>query len=606
MANDSITNRLSNETISTIRKNRFEANDLSQVSFFDQLLDASTFRSEFELDAKNTLASSRSSSGLPDTVRDDKAEVDETEETDSSDESFNEPVSYAGVLPTPVSAPIDFAASQQAESTLAAPDEVTPVDEVVDTSAKPSTESSKTRTQVTKNGTSEDQANAPNSQLESTNNQVAATQQKQPSSSDETIPNKEQSDQPGETESTTWAPLEEVSGSDRESSDERNGRASKQRGDNSLQLESSNSAESTVPEGLGENQASANELTNQKARVSSDAEQDDQNSVSQEQPNRSRRAERLANRAERQSGDSERDGDKNNGSGKSESSQASFANNLANPEDRVSLTQDSTSGPRPVDSGLNTLATGSFASNANGTNAYSITASASAAAISGSLVSDGSRSVSGSASAGSSSVNSSIAGVSAKSDSQFSTNTTITGSSNTNQSPASGSRGEMVRGATGSSISPYQETKLVQRVLRGLEQLGDGGGQVRLRLHPPELGTLQLTLRMEGGQMQARMEVENSLAKDALLNNVQTLKDRLSEQGMQIESFEVSVGSDAASFNGSNADRQGGFSSDSRWNNAQSRFAQMNNNRLSSDVAAIEKSPQQPWIRNHGSLDLTV
>ena len=39
MANDSITNRLSNETISTIRKNRFEANDLSQVSFFDQLLD---------------------------------------------------------------------------------------------------------------------------------------------------------------------------------------------------------------------------------------------------------------------------------------------------------------------------------------------------------------------------------------------------------------------------------------------------------------------------------------------------------------------------------------------------------------------------------------
>lgn len=147
---------------------------------------------------------------------------------------------------------------------------------------------------------------------------------------------------------------------------------------------------------------------------------------------------------------------------------------------------------------------------------------------------------------------------------------------------------------------------MVQRVLRGLEQLGDGGGQVRLRLHPPELGTLQLTLRMEGGQMQARMEVENSLAKDALLNNVQTLKDRLSEQGMQIESFEVSVGADSANSNGANADRQGGFSSDSRWNNAQSRFAQMNNNRLSSDDSRIEKSPQQQWTRNHGSLDLTV
>ncbi|MFY7876818.1 MAG: flagellar hook-length control protein FliK, partial [Pirellula sp.] len=460
------------------------------------------------------------------------------------------------------------------------------------TSVKPSTESAKPRQQVTKNGTSD--------------NQVSATEQKQPSSPDETILNQEQSDQPEEVESTTLTPLEEVRGSDRESPDERNGRASKQRADNPLQLDSSNSVESEVPEGPVEIQASAKEPTKEKVRESSDTQQDDQNSVSQEQPNRSRRAERLANRAERQSRDSERDGDRNNSSSKSESSQASFANNLVNPEDRVSLTQDSTSGPRPVDSGLNTLAAGSFASNANGTNSYSITASASAAAVTTSLVSDGSRPVSGAGAASSSSASSSIAGVAAKSDSQSSTNTTITGSNNSNQSQASGSRGETVRGATGSTISPYQETKLVQRVLRGLEQLGDGGGQVRLRLHPPELGTLQLTLRMEGGQMQARMEVENSLAKDALLNNVQTLKDRLSEQGMQIESFEVSVGTDSANSNGSNADRQGGFSSDSRWNNAQSRFAQMNNNRLSSDDSRIEKSPQQPWTRNHGSLDLTV
>lgn len=606
MANDSITNRLSNETISTFRKNRFETNDLSQASFFDQLLDASTFRSEFELDARNTLAPSRSSSGQTDTIRDDKAEADETKETDPTDEPSNETVSYAVVLPPPGSAPIDFAASQPTESALAAPDEATPVDEVVDASAKHSTVSGKTRQQVTENGTSDNQANSPNSQLEPGSNQFAATEQKQPSSRDETTLNKEQSAQLEQSESTTWAPLEEISGSDRESSDERNGRASKQRADNPLQLDSSSSTESEIPEGSLEIQTSAKEPTREKVRVSSDAEQDDQNSVSQEQPNRSRRAERLANRAERHSRDSERDDDKNNGSGKSESSQASFANNLVNPEDRVSSTQESTSGPRPVDPGLNTLATGSFASNANSMNSYSITASASAAAVTSSLVSDGSRPVSGAGAASSSSASSSIAGVAAKSDSQSSTNTTITGSSNTSQSQASGSRGETVRGATGSTISAYQETKLVQRVLRGLEQLGDGGGQVRLRLHPPELGTLQLTLRMEGGQMQARMEVENSLAKDALLNNVQTLKDRLSEQGMQIESFEVSVGADSANSNGANADRQGGFSSDSRWNNAQSRFAQMNNNRLSSDDSRIEKSPQQQWTRNHGSLDLTV
>lgn len=577
MANDSITNRLSNETISTFRKNRFEANDLSQVSFFDQLLDTSTFRSEFEIDARSNLAPSRSSSSQSDTIRDEKAEVDETEDTVPSDEPSDEPVSYTAVLP----APVEFAANQSAEATLTAPDGATPTEEMVDSldaSTKSTVEDANPRQQVAKNGTSD--------------NQDAATEQKQSSKSIETTSKIEQ---PGETESSTGVPLDEVSGSDRESSGERNDTAAP-----------SNSTESEVPEGPIEIQASAKEPTNERARVGLDSEQGDQDSVTQEQPNRSRRAERLANRTERHSRDSERDSDRNDGSGKSDSSQATFANNLANPEDRVSLTQDSSLGPRPVDSGLNTLAAGSVAASANGTNTYSMTASASAMAMTSSLASDASRSVSGAASAGSSSASSSIAGVTAKSDSQPSFNTTITGSSNTNQSQAGGSRGETVRGASGSSISPYQETKLVQRVLRGLEQLGDGGGQVRLRLHPPELGTLQLTLRMEGGQMQARMEVENSLAKDALLNNVQTLKDRLSEQGMQIESFEVSVGSDAASFNGSNADRQGGFSSDSRWNNAQSRFAQMNNNRLSSDDTAIEKSPQQPWTRNHGSLDLTV
>ena len=592
MANDSITNRVSNETISSFRKNRLVTNDLSQASFFDQLLDASTFRSEFEIEARSILDPSRSSSSQSDTIRDEKAEVDETEDSTPSDEGSDEPISYAVVVPTPVSSSVDFAANQSAESTLTAPDGATPTEEMVeslDASDKSTVEDANPRQQVAKNGTSD--------------NQDATTKQKQSPKSIETTSKIEQ---PDETESSTGVPLDEVSGSDRESSGDRNDKAGKQQADNALQVALSNSTESEVPEGLVEIQGSAKEPTNERVRVGPDTEQDDQNSVSQEQPNRSRRAERLANRTERQSRDSERDGDKNNGSSKSESSQASFANNLVNPEDRVSLTQDSTSGPRPVDSGLNTLATGSFASNANGTNAYSMTASASATAMTGSLVSDTSRSVSGAASAGSSSTSSSITGVTAKLDSQPSSNTTMTGSNNTNQSQSSGSRGETIRGATGNSISPYQETKLVQRVLRGLEQLGDGGGQVRLRLHPPELGTLQLTLRMEGGQMQARMEVENSLAKDALLNNVQTLKDRLSEQGMQIESFEVSVGSDAASSNGSNADRQGGFNSDSRWNNAQSRFAQINSNRLSSDDSQIEKSPQQPWTRNHGSLDLTV
>lgn len=92
-----------------------------------------------------------------------------------------------------------------------------------------------------------------------------------------------------------------------------------------------------------------------------------------------------------------------------------------------------------------------------------------------------------------------------------------------------------------SSLTPRQEIRLVQRLLRGFEQLSSGEGQVKLRLHPPELGSLQMTLKVEGQVMTAKLEVENALAKDALTQNVQQLRDRLAEQGIRIERFEVQI-----------------------------------------------------------------
>jgi flagellar hook-length control protein FliK len=157
------------------------------------------------------------------------------------------------------------------------------------------------------------------------------------------------------------------------------------------------------------------------------------------------------------------------------------------------------------------------------------------------------------------------------------------------------------------SITPYQETKLVQRVLRGLEQLGEGGGQVKLRLHPPELGTLQLTLRIESGQMFAQMEVENSLARDALLGNVQTLKDRLATQGMQIETFDVQLANDSPNSSSNGAFQQSGFGSESRWEQANSRYAEMNRNRIQAEANNDSRTPAAAsWTRKNGSLDLTV
>ena len=185
--------------------------------------------------------------------------------------------------------------------------------------------------------------------------------------------------------------------------------------------------------------------------------------------------------------------------------------------------------------------------------------------------------------------------------------TTISGTSPSSSRSESG-RGEVARSNSGTQITAYQEIKLVQRVLRGVEQLANGGGQVRLRLHPAELGSLQISLRVEAGQVSAKLEVENATARDALLSNVQTLKDRLAEQGIKVGSFEVEVSADSNGSGTANSNFQsdGGSSGQSYRENATSRFAQQNNNRLPIDSAQPERTPPTVWSRNNGSLDLTV
>jgi len=187
------------------------------------------------------------------------------------------------------------------------------------------------------------------------------------------------------------------------------------------------------------------------------------------------------------------------------------------------------------------------------------------------------------------------------------TNTTISGTTPTSSASDSG-RSEVARSNSGTQITAYQEGKLVQRVLRGVEQLANGGGQVRLRLHPAELGSLQISLKVEAGQVSAKLEVENATARDALLNNVQALKDRLAEQGIKIGSFEVEVGADStgSGTSSSNFQSDGGSSGQSYRDNATSRFAQQNSNRLPIDAVPSERTPPAAWTRNGGSLDLTV
>jgi flagellar hook-length control protein FliK len=157
------------------------------------------------------------------------------------------------------------------------------------------------------------------------------------------------------------------------------------------------------------------------------------------------------------------------------------------------------------------------------------------------------------------------------------------------------------------SLTPYQESKLVQRVMRGFEQLNEGGGQVRLRLHPPELGTLQMTLRIESMQVFARLEVENTVARDALIQNAQALKDQLAAQGFEVERFEVEIRSEVGGDSAGLDERSDQRGENPRWQTLESRYAVMQSNRITEGPRDPQSAPARtPWFRNGNNLDLTV
>jgi flagellar hook-length control protein FliK len=85
------------------------------------------------------------------------------------------------------------------------------------------------------------------------------------------------------------------------------------------------------------------------------------------------------------------------------------------------------------------------------------------------------------------------------------------------------------------------QVRLMQRVARALESARDRGGEVRIRLNPPELGLLKVELQVQDGRLHARLEAETPAAQVVLLENVGSLRERLAEQGLRLERFDVDL-----------------------------------------------------------------
>ncbi|MCA9182510.1 MAG: flagellar hook-length control protein FliK [Planctomycetales bacterium] len=106
------------------------------------------------------------------------------------------------------------------------------------------------------------------------------------------------------------------------------------------------------------------------------------------------------------------------------------------------------------------------------------------------------------------------------------------------------------------ALTQAERVRLVQRVSRSFSRLGPMGGQINIRLHPPQLGSLNVQVRMEGRTMTAKLTTETSTARDVILESLPVLRSRLAEQGFQISSFHVEVADNNADAAGGNGNPQ--------------------------------------------------
>jgi flagellar hook-length control protein FliK len=70
-------------------------------------------------------------------------------------------------------------------------------------------------------------------------------------------------------------------------------------------------------------------------------------------------------------------------------------------------------------------------------------------------------------------------------------------------------------------------------------QLLPSGGTMHIRLDPPELGPLQVTIRLHDGVMEASFETSSDQASKLLSHSLSTLKTSLESQGVNVERLHV-------------------------------------------------------------------
>lgn len=95
--------------------------------------------------------------------------------------------------------------------------------------------------------------------------------------------------------------------------------------------------------------------------------------------------------------------------------------------------------------------------------------------------------------------------------------------------------------AAGPVVDVKQVDQLVERIASAVKQSQSTGQQLKIRLSPPELGTLQIEVSLKNGEYSAKLEVQNRHAQKVINDNIAQLKDALTKTGVSLDRIDVHI-----------------------------------------------------------------
>ncbi|MBT0663966.1 flagellar hook-length control protein FliK [Geobacter pelophilus] len=150
-----------------------------------------------------------------------------------------------------------------------------------------------------------------------------------------------------------------------------------------------------------------------------------------------------------------------------------------------------------------------------------------------------------------------------------------------------------------SSSTTVTREQIVSQVKEKLAEhrITQDNGQVTIRLNPAELGELKINVRMDDQRLRIEIVAENRTVKDALMENLGTLKEALARQNIEMKQFDVSTGSKQFFHQGFREGRQ----------QEQQYVAPRQAGWLTGNTAALDQSAPAVWQpRANALLDMVM